>query len=150
MGCTGSAGTFHCLEEWRVFISPIRLIKIYGLGVKAQIQPHLPAAENAERRGSFSCCRCFNEMVHACAVPGCISRSDREIKLSFHRLPLKNKEALKQWIHKIGKGLVWRSRPFTYRSTGVLHHQHAKEGSGTTCIPNSFYCRESCSSSAVS
>ena len=42
-------------------------------------------------------------MVHFCAVPGCSNRSDRETHLSFHRLPLKNKKLLKQWIHKIGR-----------------------------------------------
>ena len=42
-------------------------------------------------------------MVHFCAVPGCSNRSDRETHLSFHRLPLKNKKVLKQWIHKIGR-----------------------------------------------
>ena len=42
-------------------------------------------------------------MVHFCAVPGCSNRSDRETHLIFHRLPLKNKKLLKQWIHKIGR-----------------------------------------------
>ena len=40
-------------------------------------------------------------MVHFCAVPGCSNRSDRETHLSYHRLPLKNKKVLKEWIHKI-------------------------------------------------
>ena len=40
-------------------------------------------------------------MVHFCAVPGCSNRSDRETHLSYHRLPLKNKNVLKEWIHKI-------------------------------------------------
>lgn len=42
-------------------------------------------------------------MVHFCAVPGCSNRSDRDSHLSYHRLPLKNKQILKQWIHKIGR-----------------------------------------------
>ena len=42
-------------------------------------------------------------MVHTCAVPGCTNRSDRQSNLSYHRLPLKNKVLLKQWIHKIGR-----------------------------------------------
>ena len=42
-------------------------------------------------------------MVHFCAVPGCSNRSDRETHLTFHRLPLKRKELLKEWIHKIGR-----------------------------------------------
>ena len=42
-------------------------------------------------------------MVHFCCVPGCSNRSDRESHLSFHRLPLKRKHILKQWIHKIGR-----------------------------------------------
>ena len=42
-------------------------------------------------------------MVHVCCVPGCSSRSNREINLSYYRLPLQNKKLLKQWIHKIGR-----------------------------------------------
>ena len=42
-------------------------------------------------------------MVHVCCVPGCSSRSNREVNLSYYRLPLLNKKLLKQWIHKIGR-----------------------------------------------
>lgn len=42
-------------------------------------------------------------MVHVCVVPGCSNRSDREKDLSYHRLPLKNKQLLKVWIHKMGR-----------------------------------------------
>ena len=42
-------------------------------------------------------------MVHVCVVPGCSNRSDRERKLSYYHLPLKNKKLLKVWIHKIGR-----------------------------------------------
>ena len=43
------------------------------------------------------------EMVHVCVVPNCSNRSDRERRLSFHCLPLKNKALLKVWAHKIGR-----------------------------------------------
>ncbi len=36
-------------------------------------------------------------------VPGCNNQSDHESHLSYHRLPLKNKQVLKIWIHKIGR-----------------------------------------------
>ena len=42
-------------------------------------------------------------MVHFCCVPGCSNRSDRDCKFTYHRLPLKKKGILKQWIHKIGR-----------------------------------------------
>ena len=42
-------------------------------------------------------------MVHFCTVPGCSNRSDRETHLSYHRLPLKRKNILKEWIHKVGR-----------------------------------------------
>ena len=42
-------------------------------------------------------------MVHVCCVPGCSSRSSREINLSYYSLPLQNKKLLKHWIHKIGR-----------------------------------------------
>ena len=41
-------------------------------------------------------------MVHVCCVPACSSRSNREVNLSYFRLPLHNKRLLKQWIHCIG------------------------------------------------
>ena len=41
-------------------------------------------------------------MVHFYTVPGCSNRSDRETQLSFHRLP-RDKNVLKQWVHKIGR-----------------------------------------------
>ena len=40
-------------------------------------------------------------MVHFCAVPGCLNRSNRDTGLSFFSLPLKKKALLKVWIHKI-------------------------------------------------
>ena len=42
-------------------------------------------------------------MVHFCAVPGCSNRSDRDSQVSYHRLPLRNKLLLKQYVHKIGR-----------------------------------------------
>ena len=42
-------------------------------------------------------------MVHVCCMPRCSSRSNREVNLSYYRLPLMNKKLLKQWIHKIGR-----------------------------------------------
>ena len=42
-------------------------------------------------------------MVHFCCVPGCGNRSDRDCNFTYHRLPLKKKGILKQWIHKIGR-----------------------------------------------
>ena len=42
-------------------------------------------------------------MVHYCVVPGCHNSSSVHRHLSFHRLPLKNKSLLKNWIHKIGR-----------------------------------------------
>ena len=42
-------------------------------------------------------------MVHACVVPGCSNRSDRETSLSYFHLPLKDKGLLKTWIYKIGR-----------------------------------------------
>ena len=42
-------------------------------------------------------------MVHVCVVPGCSNRSDRDSRVSFHCLPLRNKSLLKVWIHKIGR-----------------------------------------------
>ena len=44
-------------------------------------------------------------MVHFCTVPGCSNRSDREMQLSFHRLP-RDKKVLKQWVHKIGRAQI--------------------------------------------
>ena len=41
-------------------------------------------------------------MVHACCVPECSSRSDREVHLYYFGLPLGKKLLLKRWIHKIG------------------------------------------------
>ena len=43
-------------------------------------------------------------MVHFCAVPGCSNRSGRDSQVSYHRLPIRNKPLLKQWIHKIDRG----------------------------------------------
>ena len=40
-------------------------------------------------------------MVHVCVIPGCSNRSDRETRLSYFHLPLKNKRLLKIWIHQI-------------------------------------------------
>ena len=42
-------------------------------------------------------------MVHFCAVPGCSHRSDRDYNFTYHRLPLKRKKILKEWVHKIGR-----------------------------------------------
>ena len=42
-------------------------------------------------------------MVITCVVPGRGSRSDRDHRLSFHLLPLKNKILLKKWLHQIGR-----------------------------------------------
>ena len=42
-------------------------------------------------------------MVHFCAVPGCSNRSNREVDVSYFKLPLNNKPSLKTWIHKIGR-----------------------------------------------
>ena len=42
-------------------------------------------------------------MVHFCCVPGCSNRSSRECHLSYFALPLKNKQLLRNWIHKIGR-----------------------------------------------
>ena len=41
-------------------------------------------------------------MVHFCCVPGCSNMSDCKRQLSYYGLPLKNKNLLKEWIHKIG------------------------------------------------
>ena len=40
-------------------------------------------------------------MVHFCYVPGCSNRSSREHHISYFALPLKNKQLLRNWIHKI-------------------------------------------------
>ena len=42
-------------------------------------------------------------MVNFCAVPECSNRSDRDVNVSYHRLPLNKPFLLKQWIHKIGR-----------------------------------------------
>ena len=42
-------------------------------------------------------------MVHFCTMPGCSNRSDWETHLSYHRLPLKRKKILKEWIHNVGR-----------------------------------------------
>ena len=42
-------------------------------------------------------------MPQFCCVPGCSNHSDHETNLSFHRLSLKRKMILKNWIHKIGR-----------------------------------------------
>ena len=42
-------------------------------------------------------------MVNFCAVPGCSNRSDRDVNVSYHRLPINKPSLLKQWIHKIGR-----------------------------------------------
>ena len=46
-------------------------------------------------------------MVHFCAVPGCSNRSNREVEVSYFKLPLNNKPLLKTWIHKIR----WKNLP---------------------------------------
>ena len=42
-------------------------------------------------------------MVNFCAVPGCSNRSDPDVNVSYHRLPVNKPSLLKQWIHKIGR-----------------------------------------------
>ena len=42
-------------------------------------------------------------MVNFCAIPGCSNRSDRDVNVSYHRLPVNKPSLLKQWIHKIGR-----------------------------------------------
>ena len=41
--------------------------------------------------------------MHFCVVPGCTNDSVTHQNVSFHRLPLKKKQLLKIWIHKIGR-----------------------------------------------
>ena len=53
-------------------------------------------------------------MVHFCAVPGCSNRFDHDSQVSYHRLPIRNKPLLKQWIHKIG-----RANLLLNKSTGI-------------------------------
>ena len=41
-------------------------------------------------------------IVHFCCMPGCSNRSTRKHHLYYFALPLKKKQLLRNWIHKIG------------------------------------------------
>ena len=42
-------------------------------------------------------------MVNFCAVPGCHNRSNRDVEVSYHCLPVNQPALLKLWKHKIGR-----------------------------------------------
>ena len=65
---------------------------------KSPVKPHMPPSWSR-----MSIHDRQSTMVNTCVVPGCGSRSDRDHQLSFHRLPLKNKTLLRQWLHHTGR-----------------------------------------------
>ena len=58
----------------------------------------------SRRKEIFSNCGlfvAFFAMPHWCIAYGCTNSSDMEVKKSWHRLPLENKELLSKWLAKI-------------------------------------------------
>ena len=68
---------------------------------KSPVNPHTPPSWSRMSIHDYHSRQ--STMVNTCVVPGCGSRSDRDHQLSFHRLPLKNKTLLRQWLHHIGR-----------------------------------------------
>ena len=42
-------------------------------------------------------------MGRFCCVPGCSNESTKQTSLSYFKLPMKRKDVLRKWVHRIGR-----------------------------------------------
>ena len=84
--------------------------------------------------------KCYNHMVilllymlHYCIVPMCKNHSGMK-EISFHRLPLNNKQLLKQWICKIRRENIPLNK---YSRVCSVHFEGGKK-KGPKDVPTIF------------